>query len=322
MSEITLAICMYNAERYIEETLACIMRQTMQDFHLLIVNDCSTDGSAECVERFFEKNPRQYELVSLPENRGLCAGRRFAEEYASTKYLLFVDADDCPLPCFVEKLYKKIISDNNLMAVGCYLQYIDVNGKRIKGGIFLGETTKESFLQKARDEKLIFMASTSLYDREIGLSVGGHNIHGFPKGKPRHQDLCEDLDLWTRMSDLYVEGKAIVVIPEVLYYYRKGDGISLSSLGMLLRMRHIKTNLKRRRRGQKELSFIEFRAQMPAEEMRRLEKEACAADALRRAYYHLRAGHIIEGVMDLLVSIKSNPHYIVDKVKHNLLRMK
>ena len=313
---------MYNAEKYIEETLACIMAQTMQDFHLLIVNDCSTDGSVECVKRFFKQNPRQYELVSLPENRGLCAGRRFVEEHATTKYLLFVDADDCPLPYFVEKLYKKIISDDKLIAVGCYLQYIDLYGRRIKGGIFLGETTKDSFFQKARNGKLIFMASTSLYDREIALSVGGHNINGFPKGKPRYQDLCEDLDLWTRMSDLYTEGKAIVVIPEVLYYYRKGDGISLSSLGMLLRMRHIKMNLKRRRKGLDEWSFIDFRAQLSTEEMRRLEKEACAADALRRAYYHLHAGHIMAGVKDLFLSIKSNPHYFVDKVKHNLLRMK
>lgn len=321
-TEVTLAICMYNAEKYIEETLACIMAQTMQDFHLLIVNDCSTDGSVECVKRFFKQNPRQYELVSLPENRGLCAGRRFVEEHATTKYLLFVDADDCPLPYFVEKLYKKIISDDKLIAVGCYLQYIDLYGRRIKGGIFLGETTKDSFFQKARNGKLIFMASTSLYDREIALSVGGHNINGFPKGKPRYQDLCEDLDLWTRMSDLYTEGKAIVVIPEVLYYYRKGDGISLSSLGMLLRMRHIKMNLKRRRKGLDEWSFIDFRAQLSTEEMRRLEKEACAADALRRAYYHLHAGHIMAGVKDLFLSIKSNPHYFVDKVKHNLLRMK
>lgn len=321
-TEVTLAICMYNAEKYIEETLACIMTQTMQDFHLLIVNDCSTDGSVECVKRFFKQNPRQYELVSLPENSGLCAGRRFVEEHATTKYLLFVDADDCPLPYFVEKLYKKIISDDKLIAVGCYLQYIDLYGRRIKGGIFLGETTKDSFFQKARNGKLIFMASTSLYDREIALSVGGHNINGFPKGKPRYQDLCEDLDLWTRMSDLYTEGKAIVVIPEVLYYYRKGDGISLSSLGMLLRMRHIKMNLKRRRKGLDEWSFIDFRAQLSTEEMRRLEKEACAADALRRAYYHLHAGHIMAGVKDLFLSIKSNPHYFVDKVKHNLLRMK
>lgn len=68
--DMTLAICMYNAERYIGETLRCIMAQTMQDFHLLIVNDCSTDNSVEVVEEFFRRNPRQYELVNLQKNGG------------------------------------------------------------------------------------------------------------------------------------------------------------------------------------------------------------------------------------------------------------
>ena len=320
--DVTVAICMYNAEKYIEETLSCILAQTVQDFYLLIVNDCSIDRSVELVRRFFRQHPRQHELVNLPANGGLCAGRHFVEEYATTKYLLFVDADDRPLPCFVEKLYRKIISDPDLIAVGCYLEYIDLLGKKTGGGIFIGEVTKENFYRKAKNEKLIFMASTSIYNRLVALSVGGHNIIGFPAEKLRYQDLCEDLDLWTRMSDLYTLGKAIVVIPDILYQYRKGNGMSSSSLGMMLRMCHIKTNLKRRRRGLKEFSFIDFRDQLSSDELLRLEKDACAADALRRAYYHLRAGHIMAGMKDLFLSIKSNPHYIVDKVKHNLLKMK
>lgn len=320
--DVTVAICMYNAEKYIEETLSCILAQTMQDFHLLIVNDCSIDRSVELVRRFFRQHPRQHELVNLPANGGLCAGRRFVEEYATTKYLLFVDADDRPLPYFVEKLYRKIISDPDLIAVGCYLEYIDLQGKKTGGGIFIGEVTKENFYRKAKNEKLIFMASTSIYNRLVALSVGGHNIIGFPAGKPRYQDLCEDLDLWTRMSDLYTSGKAIVVIPDILYQYRKGNGMSSSSLGMMLRMGHIKTNLKRRRRGLEEFSFIDYRDQLSSDELLCLEKDVCAADALRRAYYHLRAGHIMAGIKDLFLSLKSNPHYIVDKVKHNLLKMK
>ncbi len=323
MNEITLAICMYNAERYIAETLRCVMRQTMQEFHLLIVNDCSTDGSVSVVKKFFEENPRQYELVTLERNGGLCAGRRFVEGYATTKYLLFVDADDCPLPTLVEKLYGRISADPDLMAVGCHQSFIDSDGKAMTGGIYLGETTKEGFYEKAKREKLIFMQPTAIYDRELALRVGGHQTEGFPEGKPRYQDLCEDLDLWTRMSDLYTEGKAIVVVPEVLCRYRKHErALSANSLGMTLRMRHIKTNLKRRRRGLKEWTFIEFRDQLSADEMRELEKGALAADKLREAYYQLRKGHCLKGMRALAVSIRNNPKYIVDKVKHNLLRMK
>lgn len=321
--DLTLAICMYNAEKYIEETLGCLMAQTVQDFHLLIVNDCSTDESVERVERFFERHPRQYELVMLPVNGGLCAGRRYVEEHATTRYILFVDADDYPLPTLVEKLYGKISADADLMAVGCHQSFIDSNGKPLTGGIFLGETDKEGFYLKAKREKLIFMQPTAVYDREVALRVGGHNVDGFPEGKPRYQDLCEDLDLWTRMSDLYKEKKAIVVVPEILCRYRKHEqALSANSLGMILRMRHIKTNLKRRRRGERELSFIEFRETMSEEELKKLEKEAQAANSLRNAYYYLKKGNVILFVRDLCISIYNNPAYIVDKVKHNLLRMK
>ena len=105
MTEITLAICMYNAENYIEETLACIMTQTMQDFHLLIVDDCSTDNSTFRVENFFKQNDRQYELVQLAENQGIAYARNFAIRHARTKYIIFVDSDDMPLPQLIEKEY-------------------------------------------------------------------------------------------------------------------------------------------------------------------------------------------------------------------------
>lgn len=321
-TDLTLAICMYNAEKYIEETLLCIMAQTKQDFYLMIINDCSTDNSADVVNRFFVDHPRQYEMVNLPENRGLAFGRRYVEEHADTKYLLFVDADDCPLPLFVEKLYDKISSDSQLMAVGCYLEYMNLDGKKTKGGIFIGETSKNGFYQKALKEKLIFMASTSIYNREVALSVGGHNIYGFPEGKPRYQDLCEDLDLWTRMSDLYVDGKAIIVVPEVLYKYRKGDGISTGAYGMLLRMRHIKTNLKRRRSGEKELSFIDFQNSLSEKEIASLKKEATAVNSFRNAYYYLKKGNFLLFIKNIFISIYNNPKYMMDKIKHNLLRIK
>lgn len=321
-TDLTLAICMYNAEKYIEETLLCIMAQTKQDFYLMIINDCSTDSSADVVNRFFVDHPRQYEMVNLPENRGLAFGRRYVEEHADTKYLLFVDADDCPLPLFVEKLYDKISSDSQLMAVGCYLEYMNLDGKKTKGGIFIGETSKNGFYQKALKEKLIFMASTSIYNREVALSVGGHNIDGFPDGKPRYQDLCEDLDLWTRMSDLYVDGKAIIVVPEVLYKYRKGDGISTGAYGMLLRMRHIKTNLKRRRSGEKELSFIDFQNSLSEKEIASLKKEATAVNSFRNAYYYLKKGNFLLFIKNIFISIYNNPKYMMDKIKHNLLRIK
>lgn len=317
MYKLTLAICLYNAEQYIAETLQSVLQQTMQDFHLLIVNDCSTDNSVEVVKRFFTKNPRQYELVSFETNQGIGYARHFAEQHATTPYMMFLDADDILKLNAIELMYTKITSDNDLMAVGCYLEYINEKGKKIGGGLFLGETTKEGFYEKAKNKKLIFMQPTAIYDRNLALSIGGYQIDGYPEGKPRYQDYCEDLDLWTRMSDLYKEGKAIVVIPKVLCSYRKGGGLSSSSFNMIIKMRYTKTNLLRRRNGERELTFVEFYNNLSPKELNSYRRDAKAADALRNGVFYLKRKNVVKAAWLILQSIWYRPSYIIDKLKNN-----
>lgn len=317
---LTIAICVYNAERYIEETLESVMNQTFQGFELLIVDDCSTDGSVELVERFFRENPRQYELVRFEENRGIGYARHFAERHATTKYMMFLDSDDVLYSNAVDTMYEKIMSDLDLMAVGCYLEYIDGRGKKLGGGLFLGETTKEGFHKKAEKGKLIFMQPTAIYDRELALSVGGYVVDGYPEGKPRYQDYCEDLDLWTRMSDLYVKGKAIVVVPEVLCRYRKGGGLSSSTFYMGIKMRYTKTNVRRRRRGERDLTFVEFYEGLSEQELKQLKRDAVAADALRNAAFYLHRGNVVMCAWLVMKSVWYKPGYLMDKIRHNLVK--
>ncbi len=318
--DLTIAICMYNAEKYIIETLECLMLQTVKNFHLVIVDDCSSDKSVELVEDFFNKNPRQYDLVKFNENKGVVAARNFVLFRATTKYMMFLDADDKFYPTLVEKVYEKIVSDTDLLLVGYYMEYINLKGKRINGGIFLGDETKENFFRRAKKGKLMFFPATSIFVREFALKVGGYNENGFPEGKPRYRDLCEDLDLWTRMSDLYVEGKAMVVLPEILYQYRKGDGISKNSYGMVLRMRHIKNNVIRRRRGDCDLSFVEFYDSLSENELKQLSYDAIAADSLRNAVFYLHHRNVFMFVWLMLKSVWYKPSYLLDKIKYNLLK--
>lgn len=323
MTSLTLAICLYNAEKYIRETLESVMAQTMQDFHLLIVNDCSTDSSVAVVEEFFAQHPRQYEVVTLEKNGGIGQARHYAERKATTKYMMFLDADDVLYPNAIEAMYEKITSDNDLMAVGCYLEYVNEKSKKIGGGIFLGETTKEGFYRKAANKKLIFMQPTAIYDRETALSVGGYIINGYPEGTPRFQDYCEDLDLWTRMSDLYTQGKAIIVVPKVLCKYRKiGNGLSANSFNMIIKMRYTKKNLLLRRSGEKELTFIEFYNSLSRKEMRALKRDAKAADSLRNGAFYLKRKNIFKAFWEISKSIYYRPGYIFDKLKHNFLKKK
>ena len=316
-NDLTLAICMYNAERYIEETLGCVMEQTIQNFHLLIIDDCSTDGSLDKVERFFANNMRQYELISFEENHGIAYARNYALHHATTKYLIFIDSDDLPLPQFLEKEYNLLKNDQELMAVSSWLSFIDTKSNLIGGGLFIGATNKQSFRKHAERNKLIFLPIQTMFERGLAIQVGGFQCEGFPIGKPRYRDYCEDLDLWTRLSDLYKENRYIVTIPEVLYYYRKADSLSANHFNMIIKMRYTKINLLRRRTGQKELTFEEFYSRLSKKEMKSLQRNAKAADSLRNGVFYLKKKSL-KGIWLIIASLWYKPSYLFDKLKHNI----
>lgn len=315
--DVTVAICMWNAEKTIENTLQCLLEQTMQDFDLLIVDDCSTDDSVKCVEHFFEQHYRQYEVVRQPMNQGIAYERNFALHHARTKYMVFVDSDDLPKPQFLEKQYSVIVSDEELIGVGSWSQFINSKGKEIKGGLFIGDTTKEEFRKRAEAGKRIFLPIQTLFVREDAIRVGGFRLDGFPEGKPRYRDFCEDLDLWTRMSDLYGEGKYIIVLPEVLYLYRKTDGLSSNHFHMIIKMEYVKVNVRRRRKGLPECTFIEYYESLKHEELARLKKDSHAADCLRNGVFYVCEGKLLKGLRFIVESVWNNPTYIFDKIMAN-----
>ena len=322
MTDLTLAICVYNAEKYIKETLESVMAQTMQDFHLLIVNDCSTDNSVAVIEKFFAEHPKQYEIITLEKNGGIANARNFAIAHATTKYFLFIDSDDLLEPTLVEKEHTAITSDNDLIGVSCWNDFIDTKGRKVHGGTFLGEKTKEAFIEKASKRKLMFLPIHTMFNREYAIKAGSICINGFPDGKPRYQDFCEELDMWTRMSDFYTEGKAIIALPEILYHYRKMDGLSSNHFNMILKMRYTKKNLLLRRSGEKELTFIEFYDSLTPKEIKGLKKDALAADALRNGVFYLKRKNIFKAAWEIMKSIWYRPGYIFDKLKHNFFKKK
>jgi hypothetical protein len=89
-----------------------------------------------------------------------------------------------------------------------------------------------------------------------------------------------------------------------------------------MKMRYVKRNLLRRRAGEKELTFIEFMDSLSEEELQSLRKDAEAADQLRIAYNALRRGLILTSIKSICKSIKAKPGYVIDKLKHNILRVK
>ena len=92
---VSVIIPMYNAEKFIAQTLESLLYQTMTDFEVVVVNDCSTDNSVEVVESFAEKFNGRLHIINLPENSGGASlPRNVGIPFAHGKYIAFLDSDD------------------------------------------------------------------------------------------------------------------------------------------------------------------------------------------------------------------------------------
>ena len=322
MNDLTVCICAYNATKYIEETLTGLYNQTFRDFDLWIINDCSTDDTALVAEKFFAAhNWENTKIVTLPQNGGLAAARRFAENAVETEFIGFIDADDIPLPLAIEKMFTKITSDENCMTVSCYCEYISPEAKKIGGGIFIGPTDKEKFNFLAENEKLMFIPPFNISRVKYIRAAGCRATEGFPAGKPRYQDMCEDLDLWTRMSDRYRDGKYIVVIPEVLFQYRKmPSSMSADGHAMSMRMRHIKSNLKNRRAGLPQQTFIEFTDSLTRWQRTKYRYTDWSQGFYKSAGFHYLQKNYIRFVFNMICAAIFAPGYFLQKMSHNVIK--
>lgn len=318
--DLTVCICAYNAEKYIAETLESLSKQTFKDFKLLIVNDCSTDRTVEIAEAFADSNWGGFEIISLPENGGLARARRVAEDMCRTEFICFVDADDVPYFDAIEKMYRRIKSDGNCMAVSGYCEYISPDSKSIGGGIFIGPVSKEEFMQQAADKKLMFIPPFNISRIEYLRKAGGRAVDGFPDGKVRYQDMCEDLDLWTRMSDFYKHGKYIVVLSDIILKYRKmASSVSANSRAMSMRIRHIKFNLLRRRNNEPELKFVDYIAQLSRWQKIKYAYSDWASGLYKQAgFYYLNKNWIGFAVYFIGAAL-FNPGYVFQKFQKNII---
>lgn len=90
MAKISVIIPVYNTEKYIEKCLDSILKQTMQDFEIIIVNDGSTDNSEDVIKKYIEEHKNLRIKYLKKENGGLASARNYGVEHASRKiYIIY-----------------------------------------------------------------------------------------------------------------------------------------------------------------------------------------------------------------------------------------
>lgn len=92
MVKVSVILPIYNVAPYLDETFQSILGQSLKEIEIIAVNDGSTDGSGEIIERYRQQDDR---IIALSEeNRGQSAARNLALSHASGQYIYMMDSDD------------------------------------------------------------------------------------------------------------------------------------------------------------------------------------------------------------------------------------
>lgn len=205
---ISVIIPVYNVEEYIEECLDSILAQTYKNIEIIIVNDGSQDKSEQIINNYLELNKNIVYLKQ--ENSGQAKARNLALEYATGKYVIFIDSDDFLELDALEKMYKKINQTDSDVCIGSYYKYYS-------------NSNKEKYMVDGNNDKLKGI--------DVIDYVLNSRIHCLVSFKLIKKELLDKVNFKFEVGRLYedffpifktmVNSNNIAIVNEPIFYYRQ-----------------------------------------------------------------------------------------------------
>lgn len=124
---VSVVMAAYNAEKFIGEAIQSILDQTLKDFELIIVSDCSKDGTWKIIKKYSAIDKR-IRVFQNKKNMGGCRTLNRGMEMGRGKYIAVMDNDDWSYPSRLEKQVKLMEKNPDVGIVGGTMEIIDENG--------------------------------------------------------------------------------------------------------------------------------------------------------------------------------------------------
>lgn len=130
--QISIIVPIYNIQQWLDRCIKSVLNQDFKDFELILVNDGSTDDSAQVCKKYITKDSR---IIFLnKKNGGLSDARNYGLKYANGKYIVFIDGDDYVSSDYLSVLIKSIEYSQAEVAI-CEYNLVSEDGKIIKSQI-------------------------------------------------------------------------------------------------------------------------------------------------------------------------------------------
>lgn len=219
---VSIIVPIYNAGTYLKESIDSLLKQTYRNLEIILVDDGSTDNSAEIANSFTNDNVH---LIRQP-NSGASIARNTGLKHATGEFIQFMDADDYLSVDKIEKQVDALQSFPLKVAVCDYISFED----------------SEDYLQKkGKDQRSFIYSSDDPIDFLINL-LGGNGSSNFvqPNSWLVHQSLIKKSGVWKEyrgpdedgefFARVILESDGILHVPGVYNYYRRTPGKDKLSL--------------------------------------------------------------------------------------------
>ncbi len=210
---VSVCINAYNRADVIEETIESVLNQTYKNLQIIVVDDGSTDNTAEIVKSF---DDGRIELYVLPKNSGISNSNNECLHRASGEYIAHLDSDDIWLPDKIEKQVKFLEENPRYGACFSYAGFIDENSNILTEehlplyhlNVYVHENMPQSGFVRSFFDKSNHICHCSMVMRKsVYEKLGDHDLT---------MNYLHDFDCWVRMNFLC----PFYIIPEKLVLCR------------------------------------------------------------------------------------------------------
>jgi glycosyltransferase involved in cell wall biosynthesis len=205
MPTVSVIIPCYNHGQYLDDAVESVLRQTYEDFEIIVINDGSTDERTNELLKTYEK-PKTRILHTT--NQGLASARNSGITEARGRYILPLDADDRIGVEYLEQAVKMLDANPQIGIVYCKAEFF---------GAASGEWKLPPYsLERMMGDNIIFCSS--LFRKDDWRRVDGYD--------PRMKYGWEDYEFWLSLLEL---GVGVYRIDKTLFYWRiRPDSMSRS----------------------------------------------------------------------------------------------
>jgi len=204
---LSVIVPFYNVEKYFSKCLETLVNQTLKDIEIILIDDCSTDGSAEIAQEYAKRDIR-IKILNHEKNKGQGEARNTGLKTAKGKYVAFLDSDDYLATDICEKAVCKA---EETAATGVSFNVYKFNGDKIKDYVNIQEHT---LIDKISEQTVMW---GTIYNRSF---IQENNLT-FPKNRNAGEDIYFHQIF---QAEAAKRKKKRVHIKDFGYYYRDTIG--------------------------------------------------------------------------------------------------